>query len=89
MPLSSLSNAGQRIVSSAVVQAISEEVVIEQYPGIEDRPQFYSYILATAALIEPGVQALAMAYKQASATPCGRAAAQYFLGVILETESES
>ena len=90
MATQSIPNAGQRIVSSAVVQAVAEEIVLEQFPGIEDRPRvFYGYILGTATLIQPGIEALARAYKQASATPCGRAAAQYFLSVILETESEN
>ena len=85
-----LSNASQRIVSSAIVQAVAEEVVLERFPGIEHRPKvFYAYMLATATLIQPGLEGLARAYKQASATPCGRAAAQYFLSVILETESEN
>jgi hypothetical protein len=90
MATSSFPNTNPRIVSSAIVQAVAEEVVLERFPGIEDRPKvFYGYILGTAALIQPGLEALAKAYKQASATPCGRAAAQYFLSVMLETESEN
>ena len=91
MASSSLSDVGQRIVSSAIVQAVAEEIVMERFPGIENRPPkvLYGYILGTAALIQPGLEALAKAYKQASATPCGRAAAQYFLAVMLEAESEN
>ena len=86
----SLSNAGQRIVSSAIVEAVAEEVVLERFPGIEDRPKvFYGYMRATASLIQPGIEALAQAYKLACASPSGREGALRFLSVMLEAEGEA
>lgn len=39
MASSSLPDVGQRIVSSAIVQAVAEDIVMEHFPGIEDRPK--------------------------------------------------
>lgn len=90
MATSSLSNAGQRIVSSVIVQAVAEDVVLKRFPGIEDRPKvFYGYILGTAALIQPGIEALAQAYKLACASPSGREGALRFLAVMLEAEGDA
>ena len=90
MVASSLPNTNHRIVSSAIVQAVAEDVVLEQYPGIEDRPKvFYGYILGTAALIQPGIEALAQAYKLACSSPSGRKGALRFLSVMLEAEGEA
>ena len=90
MATQSLPNAGQRIVSSAIVQAVAEDLVLEQYPGIEDRPKvFYGYILGTAALIQPGIEALVQAYKLACASPSGRQGALRFLSVMLDAEGEA
>lgn len=88
---SSLSNTGHRIVSSAIVQAVAEDIVLEHFPGIEDRPKvFYGYILGTAALIQPGIEALAQAYKLACCSgPNGREGALRFLSVMLEAEGEA
>lgn len=90
MASSSLSDAGQRIVSSAIVQAVAEDIVLEHFPGIEDRPKvFYGYILGTAALIQPGIEALAQAYKLACASPNGREGALRFLAVMMQVEGEA
>ncbi len=90
MASSSLSNTGHRIVSSAIVQAVAEDIVLEHFPGIEDRPKvFYGYILGTAALIQPGIEALAQAYKLACTSPSGREGALRFLAVMLQVEGEA
>ena len=90
MVASSLPNTNHRIVSSAIVQAVAEDIVLEHFPGIEDRPKvFYGYILGTAALIQPGIEALAQAYKLACASPSGREGALRFLSVMLDAEGEA
>ena len=79
-----------RILDGGTVQAVAEEVVLEQHPGIDTKPRkFYGFILATAALVQPDLEALAQAYRHACRTPTGRLAALYFLSVVLDTESEN
>ena len=90
MDAPSLVNGSQRIVSSVIAEAVAEEVLLERFPGIEHRPKvFYAYMLATATLIQPGLEGLARAYKQACSSPLGRDAALRFLSVVLETEAEA
>lgn len=90
MATPSLPSIGQRIVSSSIIQALAEDVVLEQYPGIEDRPKvFYAYIRGTSALIQPGIEALAQAYKLACSSPSGRQSALRFLAVMLQVEGEA
>jgi len=86
----SLPQHQHRILDACTVQSVAEEVVMEQFPGIENKPRkLWAYSLATAALIQPSLENLAQAYHQACRTPNGRLAALYFLSIVLEAESEA
>lgn len=86
MAASSLANGSHRI-DARILEGLAEEVTIARHPGIEDRPKvFNAYTAATAALIQPSLDGLAEAYRQACRTPCGRDAARIFLSTLLESE---
>ncbi len=82
-----LSNESCRI-DARIVEGVAEEVVINRFQGIEDRPKkFHAVVGATAALIAPALEDLAQAYRQACRTPCGRDAARVFLSNLLDAEA--
>lgn len=78
----------QQIIDRAILDDLAAEVVIGRFPGIEDRRKtFNAYTAATAALIQPSLDGLAQAYRQACRSPFGRDAARIFLSNLLEAEA--
>lgn len=73
-----------RILDRTILDDLAAEVVISRFPGIEDRPKvFHAFTDATAALIQPSLNDLALAYRKACRSPCGRDAARLFLSNLL------
>ncbi|MFA7292173.1 MAG: hypothetical protein WC023_07970 [Rhodocyclaceae bacterium] len=77
-----------QILPTTLVEDVASQIVIEAHPGLlEDRPKaFDAFTRATAVLIQPQLETLVQAYRNACSTPCGRAAAQIFLTNLLEAE---
>lgn len=75
------------ILSTMVVEDVAAQIVIDSHPGIEDRPKALdAFTRATAVLIQPHLENLVQAYRNACSTPSGRTAAQIFLTNLLEAE---
>lgn len=82
-----LTNQSQRI-DQAILDGLAADVIAELHPGIEDRPRVFSaFTAATAVLIQPPLEALVNAYRDACATRPGRAAARQFLENLLAAEA--
>lgn len=79
---------GSQLIDARILEDVAAEVVIGRFPGIEDRRKvFNAYTAATAALIQPSLDGLAQAYRQACCSPFGRDAARLFLSNLLEAEA--
>ncbi len=78
----------QQIIDPAILDDLASEIVIGRHPGIEDRPKvFHAFTGATVVLIQPSLENLVQAYRQACRGPCGRDAARLFLTNLLEAEA--
>lgn len=87
MAAMSLTNESQ-LIDARILEDLAAELVIGRFPGIEDRRKAFSaYTAATAALIQPSLNGLAQAYRQACGSPFGREAAHLFLANLLEAEA--
>lgn len=76
------------LIDARIIDDLAAEIVIQRHPGIEDRPKaFHGFTVATVALIQPSLENLAQAYRQACLGPCGRDAARLFLSNLLEAEA--
>ncbi len=89
MARASLTNGSQHLLDPAIVEDLAAEIVIQRHgSGIEDRPRaFHGFTVATVALIQPALENLAQAYRQACLGPCGRDVAQRFLENLLDAET--
>ena len=76
------------IIDQAIIEALAAEVTLEANPEIEDQPVvFDAFTRATAVLIQPCLNDLAIAYRGACQTNAGRRAAQLFLENMLAAEA--
>lgn len=88
MARSSVANGGRQLIDQAILDDLAADLVAESHPGIEDRPKLFSaFTTATAALIQPPLEALVLAYRQACTTTAGREAANRFLHNLLAAEA--
>lgn len=77
----------RQLIDAAILEDLAADITLAFHEGIEDRPKaFDAFTRATVAMIQPGIEALARAYLQASATPAGRNAARAFLHNLLDAE---
>lgn len=77
----------RKLIDVAVLDDLAAELVIEAFPGIEDRnKKFHAFTRATAVLIQPPLEALVEAYRNACKTRAGREAARRFLENVLAAE---
>jgi len=83
----SLTNESQ-LIDARILEDVAAEVVVARWPGIEDRFKvFNAYTTATAVLIQPSLNGLVQAYRQACSSPVGRDAARIFMTNLLESEA--
>lgn len=83
-----LPNGSKPIIDAAILEDLVAEATIETYPDIEDRPNVFSaFTAANAALIQPHLEALVSAYREACTTTTGRIAARLFLTNLLDAEA--
>ncbi|MDO8465276.1 MAG: hypothetical protein Q7S46_08505 [Gallionella sp.] len=66
-------------------QVILEDLVVEVNPSLEERPDVWTR--ATVAIVQPHLEALVSAYRNACKTHTGRLAAQLFLQNLLDAEA--
>lgn len=71
--------------SYVIDQAILEDLIIEIDPSLEERPEVWTR--ATIAIVQPHLEALVSAYRNACKTHAGRRAAQLFLENMLAAEA--
>lgn len=84
MAIPSLTNESHiNIIDSAIL----EDILASANPDIVDRPDFDSFIEVSCAIIQPHLNALATAYRDACSTGIGGAAARHFLMNLLEAEA--
>lgn len=75
------------IIDQAILEDLASEIIIDSHPGILDRPRkFAAQTAATAAIIQPHLEALVHAYRQACETRSGGEAARRFLENMLSAE---
>lgn len=80
--------ARRQIIDQAILEDLAAETTIETHPGIEDRPDvFFAFTAANAALIQPALESLVQAYRNACTTTAGRVAARLFLQNLLDAEA--
>lgn len=78
----------RRVIDQAIIEALAAEVVLQANPDIEDQPVvFDAFTRANAVLIQPHLEALVSAYRNASTTHAGRRIAQLFLENMLAAEA--
>lgn len=75
-------------IDPAILEELAAEIVIDTYPGIEDEPvKLAAFTAATAAVIQPPLEALVRSYRSACATSSGHEAANRFLHNLLAAEA--
>lgn len=89
MARNSLANDSRQIIDESILEELAADIVAESHPGLEDRrPKvFNAFTAATACLIQPHVEALAQAYRNACRTHAGGEAARRFLENMLSAEA--
>lgn len=78
----------RQLIDSAILEDLAAEMVIDAFPGIEDHnKKFHAFTRATACLIQPPLEALVVAYRDACQTRAGGEAARRFLENMLSAEA--
>lgn len=76
------------VIDQTILEDIAAEIVIDANPGIEERnKKFHAFTRATACLIQPPLEALVAAYRDACKTRTGGEAARHFLENMLSAEA--
>lgn len=77
----------RQFIDAAILNDLASDLVIEAFPGIEDHnKKFHAFTQATAVLIQPPLEALVVAYRNACKTRAGSEAAKRFLENMLAAE---